>query len=105
MQELAKAIKNHDADNVATVFGQVKAGAGVRVLDKKGNVADLKVLSDIPYGHKVALVPIAVGQRITKYGEEIGVATKAIAVGEHVHIQNIDSLRGRGDWEKKGEAR
>ena len=32
-----------------------------------------------------------------KYGQPIGRATAAIAPGEHVHVHNIESLRGRGD--------
>jgi len=101
MEDMAKAIQNHESDNVATVFDVVKAGSSVRVFDKKGNTTELRVSNDIPYGHKVALVPIAVGVQVTKYGEEIGVATKAIEPGQHVHIHNIDSIRGRGDWAAK----
>ncbi|HPM72908.1 MAG TPA: UxaA family hydrolase [Spirochaetales bacterium] len=102
MADMAKAIKNHETDNVATVFDVVKAGADVKVFDKKGNTFVMKVSNDIPYGHKVALVAIAVGEQVTKYGEEIGVATKAIQPGDHVHVHNIDSIRGRGDWSAKG---
>ncbi len=32
-----------------------------------------------------------------KYGQVIGRATADIAVGEHVHVHNIESTRGRGD--------
>ncbi len=103
------AIKLHDADNVASVFASVEAGATVLVVDKKGNSFELKVLQDIPYGHKIAIEQIAIGQQVTKYGEEIGLATSVINVGEHVHIHNIESIRGRGDWAKaeaaKGEAK
>lgn len=105
MQEKGKAIKNHESDNVATLFGQAEAGAVVLVLDKKGNATEVKVVDSIPYGHKVALAPIAKGEQVTKYGEEIGVASKTIAVGEHVHVHNVESIRGRGDWMKKGETR
>ena len=38
---------------------------------------------------------------IFKYGEEIGIATQNIRKGDHVHIQNLDSLRGRGDLPKR----
>ena len=36
-------------------------------------------------------------QEVLKYGESIGKATKNISKGEHVHIQNVESNRGRGD--------
>jgi hypothetical protein len=42
-------------------------------------------------GHKVARRPISVGEPILKYGVTIGVASKAIDRGEHVHIHNIVS--------------
>jgi len=105
MTQQVKAIKNHDDDNVATVFGEVEAGTTVSVLDKRGTRTDITVRGKIPYGHKIALKEIAPGEEVTKYGEEIGIATKPIVPGEHVHIQNIDSIRGRGDWAKQGENR
>ena len=40
------------------------------------------------------------GELIMKYGEEIGIATKDIVKGEYVHVHNLDSMRGRGDWDK-----
>ncbi len=104
MQEMVKAIKNHDDDNVATLFGTASAGSAVTVMEKNGNSFEVKVLNDIPYGHKIALKEIGIKEQVTKYGEEIGIATKPIKPGEHVHIQNIDSIRGRGDWEKEGAA-
>lgn len=102
MQEQVKAIQNHPLDNVATLFDTAKAETLVTVLDKKGGSSEVKVLNDIPFGHKIALSPIKKGEQVTKYGEEIGIATRDIAVGEHVHIHNIDSIRGRGDWAKEG---
>ena len=44
---------------------------------------------NIPAGHKVALVPIAAGEKVIKYGNPIGVATKDIAPGEWVHSHNL----------------
>jgi altronate dehydratase small subunit len=57
----------------------------------------LTLRSDIPFGHKFALRAIATGARVVKYGEVIGVATRPIAAGDHVHVHNVDGLRGRGD--------
>ena len=102
MQDKIKAIKNHENDNVATLFGVVTAESAVKVMEKSGDCFEVKVLQDIPYGHKIAIEKIGVGDSVTKYGEEIGIATHPIAIGEHVHIQNIDSARGRGDLDRKG---
>lgn len=49
----------------------------------------IRVKAQVPAGHKIALRDIAPGERILKYNTEIGVATRAIAAGEHVHGHNI----------------
>ena len=49
-----------------------------------------------------ALKPIHKGELIIKYGEEIGMASADIVKGEYVHVHNLESMRGRGDWEKGG---
>ena len=58
----------------------------------------LKVIQDIPFGHKLALRHIGSGEEILKYGTVIGRATQDIQPGEHVHVHNVQSMRGRGDW-------
>lgn len=42
----------------------------------------------IPFGHKVAIRPIALGEAVIKYGIAIGVATTDIPAGAHVHVHN-----------------
>ena len=97
------ALKVSDLDNVATIFANdVTDGTEVEVRDKKGNAETICVIGDVPYGHKIAVKDIAVGELIMKYGEEIGVATHDIKKGEYVHVHNLDSMRGRGDWEQEG---
>lgn len=49
----------------------------------------------------MAIKDIPKGGEIIKYGEIIGRATANIEPGEHVHVHNVESLRGRGDLEKK----
>ena len=98
---LKLGLKVHEADNVATIFAEnVIKGIEVEIRDKSGSKQMLKVLNDIPYGHKVAISKIEKGELINKYGEEIGIATKNIEPGEHVHVHNLDSMRGRGDLER-----
>ena len=53
----------------------------------------LTTLDDIPMGHKVALINIADGDTIIKYGHDIGRATDIIAKGRHVHLHNIKTKR------------
>ena len=93
------ALKVNDLDNVATIFANgITDGTIIEVRDKKGTSENVKVIGDVPYGHKIAVKDIKKDEIITKYGEEIGIATADIKVGEYVHVHNLDSMRGRGDW-------
>ena len=95
------ALRCSDKDNVAVLFEEnVTAGTDVDVRDKRGNTMVVKINEAIPYGHKLALAAIAKGGDIIKYGESIGIATRDIAPGDYVHIHNMDSKRGRGDWKE-----
>ncbi len=98
------ALKVSDKDNVATIFANgITDGTEVEVRDKRGESFTLTVHGDVPYGHKIAIAEIHVGEQITKYGEEIGIATQEIKPGDYVHVHNLDSMRGRGDWQKEGK--
>lgn len=94
------AIVLHDTDNVATAVQELKAGQKAEVrLGRELNL--FTVQEDIPYGHKFAFRSIICGEDILKYGEVIGRATSDIQAGHHAHVQNIESLRGRGDQRKE----
>ena len=92
----SRAIALDKEDNVATATTGLAKGETIAV--SPGNDMISKVLTqDIPYGHKFALRDIKKGEVIIKYGEVIGKATESIGKGDHVHIHNIEGLRGRGD--------
>lgn len=94
------ALKVNPKDTVAVVLsGPAAQGEPVEIRDHDGNSTELTALSDIPYGHKIAVCAVAAGCPIVKYGEVIGVASANIAPGEYVHVHNLESLRGRGDLE------
>lgn len=95
------AIVLSEKDNVGTALRDIRTDeeALVGLLDTTKTVL---IHEGIPYGHKFAVREIQKGEEIYKYGEVIGRATSHIPSGTHTHIQNIESLRGRGDWEKKG---
>jgi len=97
---MSRAIRMTDEDNVATVLEDVRAGQ--EILVKDGKEFGLKVVQDIPFGHKVATADIEKGEMVIKYGEVIARATAHIGKGEHVHIHNAESLRGRGDLTREG---
>jgi len=79
-------------DNVATALETLVAGREIDV-----NGLTVVVREPIPSGHKVAVRPIPAGEVVIKYGSPIGTATAPIAPGEHVHVHNVASSRGRGD--------
>ena len=91
-----KIVVINPVDNVATCLTDMKTGdeAFVTVQD---NQIVLKIKTDIPFGHKVALMDIKAGTNVTKYAEVIGTASQKISAGEHVHVHNLEGIRGRGD--------
>ena len=76
------------ADNVAVALRAVAPGDEVAV----GGLVVL-ARAEIAAGHKLALRPVAEGERVLKYGEPIGIASAEIAAGEHVHVHNVRSAR------------
>jgi len=90
----SKAIVINEKDNVATAIVPLKAGSTVS-LEGQGRQEKVKILSSIPMGHKFALRDIDQGEDVLKYGEPIGQTTARITRGEHVHVHNVVSQRGR----------
>lgn len=85
-----------EVDDVGTALRDLRPGE--RVPYRVGTVAgEVRVVQPIPFGHKVALRAIPAGGQVCKYGAVIGRATRAIGEGEHVHVHNLEGLRGRGD--------
>jgi altronate dehydratase len=76
-----------ESDNIAVVINSegIKRDA---VLELSGT--KIKLIEDINYGHKFSLRNLEKGESIIKYGQVIGIATKKISVGEHVHVHNIE---------------
>ncbi|MCD6303208.1 MAG: UxaA family hydrolase [Anaerolineae bacterium] len=91
-----KAILIDTRDNVATAFQDLKQGETITVA-LEGRETSVMLRQDIPFGHKVALSSIAVHEPVIKYGEVIGLATQPIEPGQHVHVHNMESQKGRGD--------
>ncbi len=90
MREPTQVIVINDEDNVATALEPLKAGTEVSV-KIHGHIERIRLVSDIPMGHKVALKDMEKGEAVIKYGEPIGRSTARIAQGEHVHVHNVAS--------------
>lgn len=86
----------NEKDNVGTAVDDIDVAdiLGYSMGQHRGSVT---AVDPIPFGFKIALVDIANGEDIVKYGEVIGSASRPIRVGELVHTQNVEGGRGRGD--------
>jgi len=83
-----KCVVLHKDDDVAVLLEEGDAKEWIEIDGRK-----VELISRIPRFHKVALRRINAGETVRKVGETIGVATRSIAAGEHVHVQNLKSLK------------
>ena len=79
---MSPVIRIHAQDNVVIARSQLVGGT---VLADEG----VTVSGLVPPGHKVATQAIAKGQAVRRYDQVIGMATRDIAAGEHVHTHNL----------------
>ncbi|MDP2871148.1 MAG: UxaA family hydrolase [Bacillota bacterium] len=88
-------------DNVATLPAGCERG---QVIELGGSAAgsqrSVEAGEAIPEGHKLAVHDIPAGRAVVKYGQPIGLATRAIRRGEHVHVHNLASDRAQG-WGRR----
>ena len=92
---MEKALMMDNKDNVATAIAELHAGEAVSVLVNSERL-EVKLGEAIRFGHKFAVKPINKGEDVVKYGQSIGRSTSAIAVGQHIHTHNVESMRSGG---------
>ncbi len=84
-------IKINPADNVAVALTDLKAGQ---------RVGGVVLRTDVPRGHKAALVALAPGDNVIKYGFPIGHVTRAVEAGEMIDHSCIKTnLEGLLDYQ------
>jgi len=96
---MPRAIVLNRADNVATLIDTGHAGETCALQGEASG--EIKLLQEVPLGHKVCIHDTPAGAEVRKYGQVIGKASKALKAGEHAHAHNIESARGRGDQTKR----
>lgn len=94
-------IRIHEADNVATALAELAAGTTLSLANDP-DCPELVLVDPIAFGHKFAIQDIPAAAAVIKYGATIGLAVLAIRAGEHVHVHNTESNRGRGDLDLPG---
>ena len=87
------AVHLHPQDSV--VIAKTDLEAGTRLVAPPGDAAlpEMTLRQSIPSGHKIALLDVATGEPVRRYGQIIGFAKEPIRPGEHVHKHNV----GMGD--------
>ena len=93
-------IRINAADNVAVAVEPITAG---QLLEADG--VRVTALSNMDFGHKLALKDIPAGSLVIKYGCPIGYAVTDIKAGEHIHTHNLKTrLSGQLDYSYKPES-
>ncbi len=90
---MSRGLTMHPRDNVATVLEDVAPAQSIDIEGGEKAFA-IRAAESIPFGHKIALRKIAANAKVRKYGETIGIATRDIPRGSHVHVHNLKSTRG-----------
>lgn len=87
-------IKINPADNVAVAINPLSAGTTVNV-----DGEDITLVSDIPAGHKFALIDIPEGKNVIKYGFPIGHTRHEVKRGAFLDHNDIKTnLEGQLDY-------
>jgi arabinonate dehydratase len=75
-------VQLHPSDPVVVALRDFAPGEAV-------GIGSVQTQGPIPKGHKIAVAPLRKNQPVLKFGQVIGVATRDIAPGEHVHTHNL----------------
>jgi len=94
-----KLIIMSNKDNVAIAIDDIISGENLTVNIQGTKNYHFKSRDNINFGHKIAFLEIKKNEEIIKCGEVIGIATQLIHQGDHVHIHNVKSKRGKKNYE------
>ncbi|HVA45000.1 MAG TPA: altronate dehydratase family protein [Pirellulales bacterium] len=90
----ATVVLLHPDDNVCVATRNLEGGSEVTAGGRT-----VRLTGAVRLGHKIALVPIAKGGRVYRYGQTIGFATEAIEPGDWVHTHNVEAGAFSRDYE------
>ncbi len=88
---LSPVVRLHANDDVVVARRQLMPGA---VIDGES----VKVAAFIPAGHKMAARRIESGQPVRRYNQIIGIASRLIEPGMHVHTHNLSMAEFERDY-------
>jgi (2R)-sulfolactate sulfo-lyase subunit alpha len=81
-------------DNVGVAIVDIKASSIVKglIIETQESI-ELKALTDVPWGHKIALANLEPDDTVIKYGHDIGRTISKIRKGEYIHIHNVKTKK------------
>ncbi|MER3553980.1 MAG: hypothetical protein C4331_06420 [Meiothermus sp.] len=89
-----RALAHRTTDDVAVAVADLRAGESLEIQTLDGGKPHkVRLLEDVPLGHKVALKDLPEGHIVIEYGEKVGRMTRAVKKGGYVHVHNIHTLR------------
>ena len=91
---IASALLLREGDNVAVATHDLSLGEQITVGGR-----EISVRATVPRGHKVAITAVPSGEKVLKYGQSIGRATRDISPGDHVHVHNLGMDDVEGTYE------
>jgi (2R)-sulfolactate sulfo-lyase subunit alpha len=94
-QKAPDFLVHEDGDSVGVIVVEdIRAGRELTGwIMAQDRTVTMKVLDDIPLGHKIALADLDVGASAIKYGVNIGKVVAPVKKGQHVHVHNLKTRR------------
>jgi (2R)-sulfolactate sulfo-lyase subunit alpha len=93
MTQAPQFLAHRDGDLVGVAVRDLEPGPATGGYLSGPASLSVRLIEPVPLGHKLALADIAAGQDIIEYGQRVGVATRDIKQGQHVHVHNVRSAR------------
>ena len=84
---------HHVGDDVGVAISDLEPGPARGGYLTGDQAVDVQVRDSVPLGHKIALGDIPAGANVTEYGVTVAAALTDIAIGSHVHVHNVRSVR------------
>lgn len=81
-------------DDVGVAVADLAKGAEIGAITLEGApVRPVRLVDDVPLGHKVAMRHIVKGKDVIEYGRVIGLAVQDAPEGSHVHTHSVKTKR------------
>lgn len=97
MPASGSVLRLHSDDSVVVALRDISAGELIP--------GGITAREPIPRAHKIAVRLIEPGKPVRKFGQIIGVASRRIALGEHVHTHNLAFIPSPADRSIGGDRR